>query len=162
MRRRNFIAGLGSTMAAWPLAALAQQPTRKIPKIGVLWHAGSAEEEGEYFTSFQQGFRDLGYIEGQTLVFEHRFAAEQYDRFKSFAAELVALNVDVLVAVTRPATAAAQAATTTIPIVFITVPDPVGNKFADNLARPGKNLTGLSGGAKLLAIVQPQVDNRLI
>jgi putative ABC transport system substrate-binding protein len=143
MRRRDFIKVIaGSAAALWSLAAHAEQAAREIPKIGVLWHAGSAEEEGEYFTSFQQGFQDLGYIEGQTIVFEYRFAAEQYDRFRSLAAELVALNVDVLVAVTRPATAAAQAATATIPIVFIVVPDPVGSKFADSLARRGKNLTG--------------------
>jgi putative tryptophan/tyrosine transport system substrate-binding protein len=107
----------------WPPAALSQQ-ARNVPRIGVLWHAGSAEEEGEYFTSVQRGFRDLGYVDGKTIVLEHRFAGEVYDRFTSHATELVALKVDVLVAVTRPAAVAAQAATKTIPIVFITVARP--------------------------------------
>jgi putative ABC transport system substrate-binding protein len=143
MDRRTFIGSVASGLLAMPLAASAQQPT-SVPRIGVLWHAGSAEEEGEYFTSVQRGFRDLGYVEGKTIVFEHRFAGEVYDRFTNYATELVALKVNVLVAVTRPAAVAAQAATKTIPIVFITVPDPVGNKLVDSLAKPGGNITGLS------------------
>src|ERR1700745_1968052 len=95
--RRDFIT-LISYAATWPLAARAQQ-ARKTPRIGVLWHAGSAEEEGPYFTSLLQGFRDLGYVEGKTITFEHRFPNEIPDRFKSMAAELASLHVDVLVSV---------------------------------------------------------------
>ena len=141
MKRREFIA-LVCGAAAWPLAARGQVKTLR--RIGVLWHAGSAEEEGVYFTALQQGFRDLGYVEGQTIALEHRFPAEKYERFNTFAAELVALNVDVIVAVTSPAVAAAQRATTAIPIVFVVVPDPVGMKYVESLGRPGGNTTGVS------------------
>src|SRR5215470_1936302 len=133
MDRRIFVVYVAGVLAAMPLAVRAQQ-ARKVPRIGVLWHAANAEEEGEYLKSFLQGFRDLGYVEGQTIAFENRFANEQYDRFTNLAAELVALKVDILVAVTRPAAVAAQAATKTIPIVFIVVPDPVGSKLAESLA----------------------------
>jgi putative ABC transport system substrate-binding protein len=143
MRRREFITVLSSATVAWPLSAKARQG-KKVPRIGVLWHAGSAEEEGVYFAALRQGFRDLAYIEGESITLEHRFPAEQYERFNAFAAELVGLKVDVIVAVTRPAAAAAQRATTTIPIVFLLVPDPVGMKFVESLARPGGNITGLS------------------
>src|SRR5690242_14107179 len=98
MRRREFITLLGGAVASWPLAARAQQ-TKKTPRIGVLWHAGSAEEEGPYFTSLLQGFRDLGYVEGKNISFEHRFPNETPDRFKNMAAELASLPVDVLVSV---------------------------------------------------------------
>ena len=144
MRRRDFIKATAAATVAWPVSARAQQAARKIPPIGVLWHAGSQEEEGEYFTSFLRSFRELNYVEGRNIAFEHRYANEEYERFGSLAAEMVALNVDVLVAVTRSAIAAAQAATKTIPIVMIAAPDPVGNKFAATLARPGGNITGLS------------------
>jgi putative ABC transport system substrate-binding protein len=141
MKRREFIAGLGA--AAWPLSALAQRPKRT-PVVGQLWHAGSAEEEGKYLLALQKGFNDLGYIENQNIAFEYRFPAEQYDRFNDLAAELVRLKVDVLVAVTGPAAIAAKRATSTIPIVFVLVPDPVSSKLVDSLARPGGNVTGFS------------------
>ena len=140
--RRKFLATLGAA-AAWPLTAGAQQ-ARKAPRIGVLWHAGSAEEEGPYFTSLLQGFRDLGYVEGKTITFEHRFPNEIPDRFKSMAAELASLHVDVLVSVGNVASPYAKNATTTIPVVFVIVPDPVGTKLVENFARPGGNVTGLS------------------
>jgi len=141
--RRDFITLLGGAAAAWPLTAGAQQ-ARKTPRIGVLWHAGSAEEEGPYFTSLLQGFRDLGYVEGKTITFEHRFPNEIPDRFKSMAAELASLHVDVLVSVGNVASPYAKNATTTIPVVFVIVPDPVGTKLVENFARPGGNVTGLS------------------
>jgi putative ABC transport system substrate-binding protein len=93
-KRRKFVTILGGVTTVsivWPPAALSQQ-ARNVPPIGVLWHAGSAEEEGEYFTSVQRGFRDLGYVDGKTIVLEHRFAGEVYDRFTSYATELVALK----------------------------------------------------------------------
>jgi len=144
--RRQFISALGGTAVAWPLVARAQQ-TKSIPKIGVMWHARDAEEEGEYHIAFHQGFRDLGYVDGRTIAFEERFANEVYDRFPDFAAELVALKVNVLVTVTQPAAIAAQAATRSIPIVFIAVADPVSSKLVDSLACPGANVTGLSAMA---------------
>jgi ABC-type uncharacterized transport system substrate-binding protein len=120
------------------------QPTQKMPKVGVLWHAGSAEEEAIYLGELLQGLSGLGYVDGKTIALENRFPNEQPERFVSLAAELAALKVDVLVAVTQPAAKAAQQATATIPIVFIAVPDPVGAKIVNSLARPGGNITGLT------------------
>jgi putative ABC transport system substrate-binding protein len=125
-------------------AAVHSQQTGKISRIGVLWHAGNEDEEKHYLTALRQGFRDLGYAEGRTLMLENRYASEQYERFNAQAAELVALKVDVIVAVTRSAAAAAQRSTATIPIVFVVVPDPVGMKLVASLARPGGNITGLT------------------
>ena len=145
MRRREFITLLGSgAAAAWPLAASAQKAAGKIPRIGVLWHAGSAEEEGRYFEGFIEGLRDLGYIAGQNIILEHRFPNEMPDRFRNMAAELVSMNVDVLVSVGSQTAFYAKDATTTIPIVFIFVPDPIGSKFVSSFARPGGNATGLT------------------
>ena len=99
MQRREFITLL-SGAAVWPLSAHAQQ-RGKVPRVGVLWHAGSAEEEAIYLSAFQQGLNGLGYVDGRTVTLEHRFPNEQLERFVSLAAELVGLRVDVLVAVTR-------------------------------------------------------------
>ena len=142
MQRRQFIAVIGGA-AAWPLTARGQ-PKAKTPKIGVLWHAGSAEEEAIYLGELQKGLIGLGYIDGKTIAIEHRFPNEQPERFVSLAAELAALKPDVLIAVTQQAAVAAQRATTTIPIVFIVVPDPVGVKLVNSLSRPGGNITGLT------------------
>ena len=131
--RREFITLI--VAAAWPLAARAQQ-TRTVPIVGVLWHAGSAEEEGPYFRALLQGFRDLGYIDGRNIKLEHRFPNETPERFRSMAAELVFLNVDVLVSVGNVASPYAKDATTTIPVVFTLVADPVGMKLVESFARP--------------------------
>src|SRR5947199_7075175 len=96
IRRREFIFTLGGAATVWPLGARAQD-RRRIPRVGVLWHAASAEEEGPLFTALVEGFKGLGYIDGQTIILEHRFPNEMPERFRSMAAELVALNVDVLV-----------------------------------------------------------------
>jgi putative tryptophan/tyrosine transport system substrate-binding protein len=143
MQRREFIAILGGA-ACWPLVAHAQQQRGKIPRVGVLWHAGNAEEEAVYLAGLLQGLNDLGYVDGRTIALEHRFPNEQPERFVSMAAELAALNPDVLIAVTRPGALAAQRASSTIPIVFVVVPDPIGTKLVKNLARPGGNITGLT------------------
>jgi putative ABC transport system substrate-binding protein len=137
---------LGGGIVLWPHITPAQQANR-VPRIGVLWHAGSAEEEGPYFEAVRQGFRDLGYVEGQTLILEHRFPNEEPEWFRTMAAELAALKPNVLLAVTVPAAIAAKNATTTVPVVFILVQDPLGSKLVDNLARPGGNVTGLSNMA---------------
>jgi putative ABC transport system substrate-binding protein len=129
-----------------PPLAHAQAP-RKIPRVGVLWHAASAEEEAVYLGAVRRGLSDLGYVEGQTIILENRFPAEQPERFASMAIELAELKVDVLVAINRIAALAAQRATTTIPIVFVAIPDPVGSKLVASLARPGGNITGLSNMA---------------
>jgi putative tryptophan/tyrosine transport system substrate-binding protein len=145
MRRREFIAGLGGAVA-WPTWARGQ--TRgKIPIVGVLWHAGSAEEEKFPLAQFRAGLQDVGYVEGRNIILENRFPAEQPERFQALAAELARINVDVLFTVTRLAALAAQRATKTIPIVFMAVADPVGDRLVATLARPGGNITGLSNMA---------------
>jgi ABC-type uncharacterized transport system substrate-binding protein len=149
MLRRRFMTILGCA-AVWPLGAQAQQRS-KVPRVGILWHAGSAEEEAVYLSAVTQGLADLGYIDGKSIALEHRFPNEEPERFVSLASELVSLRVDVLVAVTRLAAVAAQRATTTIPIVFIVVPDPVGTKLVNSLARPGGNITGLTSIAAELS-----------
>ena len=143
MRRREFISLLTGTVFAWPLAAWAQQQ-RKIPTVGIMWHAGSVAEEAIFLTQIQQGLKDLGYVEGRNVTLANTFAGEQYERFNGNAAELVRRKVDVIVAVTLSAALAAQRATNTIPIVFIVVPDPVATKLVASLAHPGGNITGLS------------------
>ena len=142
MRRRDFIKVIAGSAAGWPLVAQAQQ-SKPIPRIGVLWHAGNEQEEAIYLGALRQGFSEIGYVEGKDFVLENRFAAEQYERYDPFAAELVASKVDVLVAVTTMAARAAKQATTTIPVVFVVVADPVGEKFVTSLARPGGNITGV-------------------
>jgi ABC-type uncharacterized transport system substrate-binding protein len=141
IERRKFLATLGGAAVAWPFTARAQQ-TKKIARIGVLWHAGSAEEEAVFLRPLVEGIAKLGYVEGQNVVFEHRFPAEQPERFKAMAAELAQLDLDVLVTSAPAASYAAKAATTKTPIVFIVVPDPVEGGLVDSLARPIGNITG--------------------
>ena len=126
-----------------PLATRAQQPVKK-PRVGMLWHAGNAEEEAIFLAAFRQGLADAGYIEGHNIVVEHRFPNEIPERFHTMAEELARLNPDVLAAAGQPPSLALQQATSTIPIVFISVYDPVGVGLVNNLARPAGNLTGLS------------------
>jgi putative tryptophan/tyrosine transport system substrate-binding protein len=99
MRRRDFIVLFSGAATAWPLAALAQQ-TKKVPRIGVLWHAANAEEEDVYLSVVTKAFADLGYVDGTNIQLEHRFPAEQPDRFRAFARELVESKVDAIIAVT--------------------------------------------------------------
>jgi putative ABC transport system substrate-binding protein len=143
MRRREFITLLGGAAVAWPLPARAQQ-TDKVPTVGILWHAGSVEEEAIYLKEIQQGLQALGYVDGRNISLVNTFANEEYERFNANAVDLVGRKVDVIIAVTLPAALAAHRATKTIPIVFVLVPDPVATKLVDNLARPGGNVTGLS------------------
>ena len=143
MRRREFIGLAGGAVASLPFAARAQQAGR-MPKVGVLWHATRAEEEKGPLIAFRRGLKEVGYIEGENIIVEHRFPNEDPVLFKQYAEELAALKPDVLATVTRPAAIAMTRATTTIPIVFIVVPDPIGSHIVDNLARPQGNATGLS------------------
>jgi putative tryptophan/tyrosine transport system substrate-binding protein len=163
IKRREFITLIGGAAAMWPLASRARQLS-KIPRIGVLWHAGSEEEEATYLAALREGFRQIGYIEGKTFVLENRFPNEQPERMSSMAKELVELPVDVLVAVTALSALAAQRATATIPIVFIVVPDPVAIKLVNSLARPGGNITGTSHitaelSAKRLEMLKEAISN---
>jgi putative tryptophan/tyrosine transport system substrate-binding protein len=144
MRRRELLATMGGWVAAFPLASNAQLQPSKIARVGMLWHAANEDEEAPYPDQFRQGLSELGYMESKNIALENRFAGERYDRFDGLAAELAQLKVDVLVAVTQPAALAAQRATTTIPIVFILVPDPVASKLVRSLAHPGGNITSLS------------------
>ena len=143
MRRREFLTLLGGTAAAWPLPSRAQQ-RKAMPRVGVLWHAANAREEAEYLGALTKAFHELGYVEGKNIELDHRFPAEQPERFRALAQELVESKVDMIVAVTGLGAKAAKQATGTIPIVLVADPDPVGNGFAESLARPGGNVTGLS------------------
>jgi ABC-type uncharacterized transport system substrate-binding protein len=130
------------TILAVPLAAEAQQPT-KVHRIGWLG-AGSPLSSRAYVEAFQQSLRDLGYIEGQNMAVEYRYAEGKPERLPELAAELVHLTIDVLVTSGSPATQAAQHATSTIPIVGVALADPLGTGFAASFARPGGNITGLA------------------
>jgi putative tryptophan/tyrosine transport system substrate-binding protein len=143
MRRREFITLLGGTAAAWPFASRAQQ-RKSIPRVGVLWHAANAKEEEEYLGALTKAFHDLGYVEGKSIELDHRFPAEQPERFRTLAQELVESKVDMIVAVTGLGAKAAKQATGTIPIVLVADPDPVGHGLVESLAHPGGNVTGLS------------------
>jgi putative ABC transport system substrate-binding protein len=142
MRRREFIAGFGSA-AAWPLAARAQQ--RAMPVVGYLNAIRSAALNSErLLIAFRQGLGEAGFVEGRNVAIEYRSAEEQNDRLPALAADLVRRRVAAIFAVGIPATAAAKAATSTIPIVFIGGFDPVAVGFTASLARPGGNLTGVT------------------
>ena len=144
MKRREFITLLGGAAAAWPLAARAQQTTGKLPIVGVLWHAGSAEEEDVYLSVLRRAFAGLGYVEGRDIQLEHRFPAENPDRFRTLAHELIDTNPAAIIAVTSLGAVTLKKLTSTIPIVFVFVADPIGFGLVDSLARPGGNATGLS------------------
>jgi putative ABC transport system substrate-binding protein len=160
MRRREFILALGSA-AVWPRAARAQRQAR-IPKVGVLWHAASAEEEGPLFNGLVEGFRKVGYVEGRNITLEHRFPNEIPERFKSMAIELVSLNVDALVCASVQAAVASREATKTIPIIFMFMPDPVGSKLVETLAKPGGNATGVTNFGPELIGKRLQLLNDII
>jgi putative ABC transport system substrate-binding protein len=146
MKRREFITLLGGAAAAWPLAAHTQQ-AGKVWRIGILTGA-SPSDFSELGAAFVQGMRDLGYVEGRDFVVETRSVEGKYERFPEVAAEFVRLNVDVIVTATTAAIRTLQRATTTIPIVLAYSTDPVGNGYVASLARPGGNITGLSGSSE--------------
>jgi putative ABC transport system substrate-binding protein len=144
MRRRDFIKVIAGSAAAWPFSARAQQSSNKIPVVGVLWHAGSAEEEDVYLSVLVKAFNDLGYVEGKNIHLDHRFPAEKPERFRTLAQELIDEKPDVIIAVTNLAALEVKKATSTIPIVVSVASDAVGMGLVESLARPGGNLTGLS------------------
>jgi len=141
MRRREFIAGLGSA-AAWPLVAQAQQ-SANVPHVGLLT-TGSIDspEIQASFAAFRQGLYDLGYTDGQNIIIERRAANGKFERLPGLARELVGAKVDLIVAGATPAGLAAQQATTTIPIVVTAMGDPVKDGLVASLARPAGNITG--------------------
>jgi putative tryptophan/tyrosine transport system substrate-binding protein len=148
MRRREFIAGLGS-VAVWPVVARSQDE-RKLPTIGFLGGA-TPSAWSQWTTAFAQRLRELGWIEGRTVAIEYRWAEGHSERFAEIATEFVMLNVGVIVTAGTEAVLAATQATSAIPIVFGTASDPVGTGVVTSLARPGGNVTGLSNQSADLA-----------
>jgi putative ABC transport system substrate-binding protein len=148
VKRREFIAGLGSAAAIWPMAATAQQPLGKMRRQGVLQPGAPPDP---LVDAMQGRLRELGYSEGRDVAFEFRWAEGKLERLPQLATELADLKVDVITAFSTPAAIAAQKATRTIPIIFSAVGDPVGTGLVSNLARPGGNVTGLSVLATELA-----------
>jgi putative ABC transport system substrate-binding protein len=140
MKRREFITLLGGAASGWPLAARAQQPS-KVYRIGVLEQTSAAIHDA-YFDAFRQGLHEHGFVEGQNLLIEYRSADDRAERYPALAAELVGLNVDLILTRGTPAALAAKNATTTIPVVMAAIGDPLG--IVGGLARPGGNVTGLS------------------
>jgi len=140
MRRREFISLLGSAAATWPLAAHAQQP---MPVIGYL-DSRSIETVVDRLRGLREGLKETGYVEGENVTIEYRWAEDRMDRLPLLATELVSRSVAALVTGGPPPTFAAKAATSTIPIVFLVGSDPVKLELVASLSRPGGNLTGIN------------------
>jgi len=144
MRRRDFIKAIAGSAAAWPLAARAQQGER-MRRVGVLMSVAADGPDGQpRVAAFLKGLQELGWTDGRNVRIDTRWGAGDADRYRRYAAELVALAPDVILAATSLAVGRLQEATQTIPIVFVQVADPVGAGFVDSLARPGGNFTGFT------------------
>jgi putative ABC transport system substrate-binding protein len=140
MRRREFIAGLGATVL--PVAARAQQGG-PLPRIGVLMQFAESDQDGQLrVASFRGGLAKLGWTDGSNVRIDYRWGAGDISQTRAFATELVGLRPDVLLAGSTPMVAALRQATRSIPIVFVTINDPIGSGFVASLARPGGNITG--------------------
>jgi putative ABC transport system substrate-binding protein len=165
MRRREFIAGIAGSAAGWPLAARAQKP-EGMRRIGALFSQVATDPEGQArAAALRQGLAELGWIEGHNILIDYRWAGGSVSRQQPLAAELVGLNPEVVFASATSALVALKQATSTVPIVFAQVTDPVGAGFVQSLARPGGNITGFTQheftmGVKwleLLKQIAPQV-----
>jgi putative ABC transport system substrate-binding protein len=144
MKRRAFITLLGGAAAAWPLAARAQQPAQ-VRRIGVLLPFAEDHPVGQArVAAFVQGLRQLGWTDGHNVRIDYRWSAGDSDNIRKFASELIALGPDVVMAFTSAAVTALRQATSTVPIVFAVVADPVGAGYVESLARPGGNVTGFA------------------
>ena len=142
MRRREFITLLGGAAATWPLAARAQQPDA-VRRIGVLMGFAESDREGQAFVAaFREGLQKLGWAEGRNIRIDYRWAALDTELMQRFAKELVALQPDLILSQSTPATAAMLQQTRTIPIVFALVADPIGSGFVASFPQPGGNVTG--------------------
>ena len=158
MRLIGLVLVLSLTLA--PLAAGAQLAT-KVPRVGFLI-TGSSQGVQPLLDAFRQGLRELGYVEGQSIAIEYRWAEGKYERLSDLAAELVRLKLDVIVAVATPAVQAAKQATKAIPIVMLSVGDPVASGFVASVARPGGNITGLANIASELVGKQLQLLREVV
>jgi putative ABC transport system substrate-binding protein len=144
VKRREFITLIGGAAAAWPLAAGAQQPT--MPVLGFVSFAQrEATLQASWYEAFHDGLRNHGWVPGRNLLIEYRFADDKPDRLAALVQDLVRLKLDAIFVPTRPALPAVRTATTTIPIVFVSLGDPVAEGWVASLARPGGNLTGVAG-----------------
>jgi putative tryptophan/tyrosine transport system substrate-binding protein len=142
MRRRDFISLAGGMAVTWPLVAHAQQPDR-MRRLGVLSSLAETDTEAQAWdAAFRKRLAELGWVDGSSVHIDYRWGAGSVDRMRLFAAELVQLKPDALVSISTPATAALQAETRAIPIVFAWVSDPIGSGFVSSLAHPGGNITG--------------------
>jgi putative ABC transport system substrate-binding protein len=149
MRRRDFVTGIAGSAAAWPLVAHAQQPA--MPMVGFIT-AGFPETSVHRVTAFRQGLKEIGYVEGQNVAIEYRWAEGRYDRFPVFVADLIRRNASVIATPGSPdAARAAKAETSKVPIVFAVGEDPVNLGLVASLARPGGNMTGVNFFASELA-----------
>ena len=160
LRRRDFITLLGSAAAAWPLAGRAQQA--QMPVIGFL-NPGSPAEWAHLVAAFKDGLAETGYVEGRNVAIEYRWGGDRYDRLPEMAADLVRHHVAVIVTAGGPSTAfAAKAATSSIPIVFVSGTDPVDSGLVSNLSRPDANLTGVYVLTTLLSAKRQELLHELV
>ena len=143
MQRRNFLGVLGGAVTIWPLVARAQ-PAETMRRIALLIDAPQDDRSRPRLGAFVQGLADLGWSEGRNLQIDIRWGANNSEKSRNLAAELLALNPDVVLTSGSPATTAMRQASATTPIVFALVADPVGGGFVDSLARPGGNVTGFT------------------
>jgi putative tryptophan/tyrosine transport system substrate-binding protein len=170
MRRREFIKVIGGAAAGWPLVARAQQ-SEQMRRIGVLLNVAADDPESPArLTAFAQGLQELGWIDGRNVRVDFRWGGADVERIRRYAAELVALAPDVILCSGSPTVAALEQATSTVPIVFVQVPDPVSSGHVESLARPGGNATGFAtfeygfGGKwlELLKEISPHVTRAAV